>query len=57
LVADDWAIFAAGFGVAFVTALIVVKAFITFLQRHSFAVFAYYRVAFGTAVLVVGKYF
>lgn len=57
LVADDWGIFAVGFVCAFVSALVVVKAFITFLQRHSFAVFAYYRVAFGAVILAVGRFF
>ena len=40
-----------GFLVAFVSALVVVKAFLTFVSRHSFVAFAWYRIVFGLAVL------
>jgi undecaprenyl-diphosphatase len=46
--------FAVGFLVSFLTALVVVKAFVSFVSRHSFAGFAWYRIAFGT--LVFGLY-
>ena len=42
---------------AFVTAMIVVRAFVTFLGRHTFAPFGWYRIAAGlvmTAVLLGG---
>lgn len=42
---------------AFVTAMIVVRAFVTFLGRHTFAPFGWYRIAAGfvmTAVLLSG---
>jgi undecaprenyl-diphosphatase len=53
LAASDTGIFVVGFVVAFVSAFLVVKGFLTFLQRHSFKVFAYYRVALGIVVLLV----
>jgi undecaprenyl-diphosphatase len=45
--------FAVGFAVAFVSALIVVKAFLGFVSRHSFAAFAWYRIALGVALLLL----
>ncbi|HEU5040403.1 MAG TPA: undecaprenyl-diphosphate phosphatase [Gemmatimonadales bacterium] len=52
LVAADAAFFAVGFAVAFLSALVVVKAFLTFVSRHSFTAFAWYRIAFGLGVLL-----
>lgn len=43
--------FAVGFVVAFVSAVIVVKAFLGYVSRHSFAVFAWYRIALGLLLL------
>lgn len=37
---------------AFVTALLAVRGFIRFVASHSFAAFAWYRIVFGTLVLV-----
>jgi undecaprenyl-diphosphatase len=51
LSAGDVPYFATGFAVSFVSALIVVKAFLSYVSRHSFAVFAWYRIAFGAALL------
>ncbi|MEP6687159.1 MAG: undecaprenyl-diphosphate phosphatase [Gemmatimonadales bacterium] len=45
--------FAVGFAVAFVSALIVVKAFLGFVSRHSFAAFAWYRIALGLVLLLL----
>ncbi|MEO6058300.1 MAG: undecaprenyl-diphosphate phosphatase [Gemmatimonadales bacterium] len=45
--------FAVGFAVAFVSALIVVKAFLRYVSGHSFAVFAWYRIALGVLLLLV----
>jgi len=42
-----------GFVAAFVSALVVVRAFIAFVQRHDFRVFGYYRIAAGGAILVL----
>ena len=36
---------------AFVTAIIVVRAFISFITRHTFVVFGWYRIAVGLAML------
>jgi undecaprenyl-diphosphatase len=51
LMASDAAPLAVGFVVSFISALLVVRAFITFVQRHTFTVFGYYRIAFGIVVL------
>jgi len=44
---------AVGFVMSFVAALIVVRAFIGFVQRHDFTAFGYYRIAFGLLVLAL----
>jgi undecaprenyl-diphosphatase len=51
LSAADAPVFAVGFLVSFVSAVIVVKAFLAFVSHHSFAVFAWYRILFGAALL------
>lgn len=48
---EDVLIFAVGFVTAFVSALVVVQAFLRFVSRRSFAVFAWYRIVFGLALL------
>jgi undecaprenyl-diphosphatase len=48
---SDVPLFAVGFIVAFVSALVVVKAFLGYVSRKSFAVFAWYRIAFGGLLL------
>lgn len=45
--------FAVGFVVAFVSALIVVRAFLGYVSRHSFTAFAWYRIAFGVLLLLL----
>jgi undecaprenyl-diphosphatase len=47
----DTPVFAIGFLVSFVSAAVVVKAFLAYVSRHSFAAFAWYRIAFGAALL------
>ena len=47
LTAADVQLFAVGFIVAFLSALVVVRAFVAFVARSSFIVFAWYRIAFG----------
>ncbi|OYX08786.1 MAG: hypothetical protein B7Z08_07865 [Sphingomonadales bacterium 32-68-7] len=37
---------------AFLTALVVIRAFVTYVSRFGFAPFAYYRIAIGGAALV-----
>jgi undecaprenyl-diphosphatase len=39
--------------IAFIVALIAVKTFITYVQKHSFRAFGIYRILAGTAVLVM----
>ena len=45
--------FAVGFLVAFVSAVIVVKAFLGYVSHHSFAAFAWYRIALGIFLLLL----
>jgi undecaprenyl-diphosphatase len=49
---DDIALFAIGGTVSFISAFIAVRGLIRFISRHDFAVFAWYRIAFGIIVLV-----
>jgi undecaprenyl-diphosphatase len=42
-----------GMVVAFVSALVVVRAFVAFISRHGFGVFAWYRIAIGALALVL----
>jgi undecaprenyl-diphosphatase len=49
---DDAGIIAIGFGMAFLCALLVVRALVAFVSRHGFAPFAWYRIALGAAALV-----
>lgn len=51
LSAADAPVFLVGFVVAFVSALLVLRAFIAFISRRSFASFAWYRIAFGLGLL------
>jgi undecaprenyl-diphosphatase len=44
--------FAVGFVVSFLTALVVVKGFLAYVSRHSFTVFAWYRIVFGALLLL-----
>jgi undecaprenyl-diphosphatase len=47
----DLPVFAVGFIVSFFSALIVIKAFLSFIGKHTFNSFAVYRIIFGAAVL------
>jgi undecaprenyl-diphosphatase len=49
---DHITIIAIGFVVSFITALIVVKAFLSYVTRHGFAPFAWWRVIVGTLGLI-----
>ena len=53
LSAGDAPVFAVGFMTAFVSALVVVKAFLGYVSRHSFAAFAWYRIGFGILLLLL----
>jgi undecaprenyl-diphosphatase len=39
--------------VAFIVGIIAIKSFITFLTRHGFKLFGYYRIILGTTILVL----
>lgn len=43
---------AIGFVVAFIVAIVVVRAFVAIISRHGFAPFAWYRIVAGSAALV-----
>jgi undecaprenyl-diphosphatase len=47
----DVPMFAVGFLVAFASALVVIRAFVGFVSRSSFAAFAWYRIAAGVLLL------
>src|SRR5436190_5723995 len=49
---DHLGIIAIGFVVSFITAMIVVKTFLTYVTRHGFVLFAWWRVIVGTLGLV-----
>jgi undecaprenyl-diphosphatase len=53
LAATDIPMFAVGFIVSFVSAVVVVKAFLTFVSNHTFSVFAWYRIALGVVLLFI----
>lgn len=48
----DVPVFAMGFGVAFLSALVVVRAFVSYVSRSSFVAFAWYRIAFGVLFVI-----
>jgi undecaprenyl-diphosphatase len=48
-----WAQIGVGFVVAFVVALVVIKAFVAFVSRSGFAPFAWYRIVAGVAATVL----
>jgi undecaprenyl-diphosphatase len=52
LATDDMLIFLIGFVTAFIAALIVIKVLIRYVAHHDFTAFAWYRIAFGTIVLL-----
>jgi undecaprenyl-diphosphatase len=43
---------AVGFGVSFVVAVVVIRAFVSIVTRHGFAPFAWYRIVAGAAALI-----
>lgn len=52
LTAVDVPVFAVGFVVSFVSALVVVRLFLSFVSRSTFVPFAVYRIVFGAALLL-----
>lgn len=53
LTVGDLPLFAVGFVVAFVAALVVIRGLLVYVARHSFAPFAWYRIAFGAILLAL----
>ena len=53
LTAEMWQPLAIGTVVSFVAALAVVQPFVTFVRRHSFAPFAWYRIVAGAVLFVL----
>lgn len=51
--AVGWSQIAVGFVVAFVVALVVIKAFVAYVSRAGFAPFAWYRIAAGILAIVL----
>ncbi|WP_339530426.1 undecaprenyl-diphosphate phosphatase [Pseudomonas mucidolens] len=49
--AGDLPVFALGFVTAFFFAMIAVRGLLKFIANHSYAVFAWYRIAFGVLIL------
>ena len=54
LTVGDIPVFGVGFVVAFVSAILVVRAFLSYVSHHSFRAFAWYRIALGTILLLLG---
>jgi undecaprenyl-diphosphatase len=52
MTADHLGLVAIGFVVSFITAIVVVKTFLSYVTRHGFALFAWWRVIVGTLGLV-----
>ncbi len=48
-----WSQIAIGFGVSFVVALAVIKAFVAYVSRSGFAPFAWYRIVAGIAAIIL----
>lgn len=46
-------VFAVGFVVSFLSAIVVVRAFLGFVSKHTFVPFAWYRIVFGVLLLLV----
>ncbi|MDH4132024.1 MAG: undecaprenyl-diphosphate phosphatase [Gemmatimonadota bacterium] len=53
--AGDIPLFAVGFLVSFLSALVVIRSLLRYVAHHSFAVFAWYRIAFGLFLLWVTR--
>lgn len=53
LAIDDAPLFAVGFLVSFLSALVVIRWLLVYVSRHSFAPFAWYRIVFGAILLAI----
>ncbi|MBC3456550.1 MULTISPECIES: undecaprenyl-diphosphate phosphatase [Pseudomonas] len=52
----DLPVFALGFVVSFIFAMIAVRGLLKFIANHSYAVFAWYRIAFGLLILATWEF-
>jgi undecaprenyl-diphosphatase len=52
LTTDHLGIIAIGFVVSFITAIVVVKSFLSYVTRHGFTLFAWWRIIVGTLGLI-----
>lgn len=52
----DLPVFALGFVVSFVFAMIAVRGLLKFIANHSYAVFAWYRIGFGLLILATWQF-
>ena len=52
----DLPVFAIGFVTSFIFAMIAVKGLLKFIASHSYAVFAWYRIAFGLVILATWQF-
>ncbi len=55
LASVDPLVFATGLIVSFVVALLAIRVFLRYVRSHSFAVFAWYRIAFGGLILLLAR--
>ena len=53
---DDLPVFAIGFVTSFIFAMIAVRALLKFISNHSYAAFAWYRIAFGLLILATWQF-
>jgi undecaprenyl-diphosphatase len=53
---DDFPVFAVGFITSFIFAMIAVRGLLRFIASHSYAVFAWYRIAFGLLILATWQF-
>jgi undecaprenyl-diphosphatase len=53
ITSDNIGILVAGNIIAFIVALIAIKSFITYLTKHGFKIFGYYRIVVGIIILVL----
>ena len=53
---SDLPVFAVGFVTAFIFAMIAVKGLLKFIASHSYAAFAWYRIAFGLLILATWQF-
>lgn len=49
---SEWGIVGIGFVTSFIVALIVIKWFLSYIRKHSFEIFGWYRIVFGIIILI-----